>query len=144
MNKEKIASILLYIVSFVILAFGCVYIYTGFTTGLMPYHFRFLDISSCDQLPPNVCALIRVFVQIIGFAFLSIGIAVFFLTKGMFRGEQVELDWKIIAIMLAVLVPVIFIMYHLASYTPWYIVAGILALAVVALIIMRPHKSNNP
>ena len=140
MNKLKIAAILLYIVSFGIIGFGVVYIYTGFTVGLMPYHFRFLNVNSCDQLPPNVCELMKTFVQIIGFAFLSIGIALFFLIKGMFNNEQTELDWKIISIMLAVLVPIIFVMYHLAPYTPWYIVAGILVLAVVALLIVRPHK----
>ena|ERR1035437_2029984 len=143
MNKPKIASILLYIVSFVILGFGVMYIYTGFTVGLMPYHFRFLGVKSCDELPPNVCELMKTFVQIVGFAFLAIGITLFFLIKGMFKGEQTELDWKIISIMLSVLVPIIFIMYHLAVYTPWYLVAGILVLALIALIIVRPHKNST-
>lgn len=142
MNKQKIASILLYIVAFVVIGFGSIYIYTGFTKGLMPYHFRFLGVDSCDQLPPSVSELMKTFVQIIGFSFLSIGFTLFFLIKGMFNGQQVELDWKIISIMLLILVPVIFVMYHLATYTPWYIVAGILVLAVIALIIIRPHKTK--
>ena len=140
MNKQKIASVLLFIVSIVILAFGILYIYTGFTKGLMPYHIKFLG-ATCDELPPNVCELMRTFVQIIGFAFLAIGITLFLLVRHMFDGQQDELDWKMIAIIVAVLVPIVPIMYHLASYTPWYIVGGILVLSIVALFLVKPkHK----
>ena len=136
MNKQKIASALLYIVSLVILAFGILYIYTGFTTGLMPYHIKFLG-ATCDELPPNVCELMRTFVQIIGFAFLAIGITLFMLVRTMFDGQQDDLDWKMIAIIVSILVPIAPIMRHLASYTPWYIVAGILVLAVIALFLAK-------
>ena len=139
MNKHKIASILLYIVSIVILAFGGLYIYTGFTTGLMPYHIKFLGMT-CDELPPNVCELMRTFVQIIGFAFLAIGITLFMLVRAMFDGQGDDLDWKMIAVIIAVLVPIVPIMRHLASYTPWYIVAGILVLALIALFLAKQKK----
>lgn len=141
MNKQKIASILLYIVSIVILVFGIVYIYTGFTKGLMPYHIKFLG-KTCDELPPNVCELMRTFVQIIGFAFLSIGITMCMLVRGMFNGQQDELDWKIIVVIVSVLVPLVPIMYHLATFTPWYIVAGILVMAIVALVLVMPKKKQ--
>lgn len=143
MHKQKIASILLYIVAFTIIGFGIIYVYTGFTVGLMPYHFRFLGVDSCDTLPPNISKLMKTFVQIIGFSFLSIGLTLFFLIKGMFKEQQVDFFWKTIAIMLLILVPIIFIMYHLASYTPWYIVAGILVLALIALILVRSHKTSQ-
>ena len=81
MTKQKIASILLYVVSFVVVGFGLLYIYTGFTKGLMPYHLRFLGIETCDELSPNVCELMKTFVQIIGFSFTAIGIALFLLIK---------------------------------------------------------------
>jgi hypothetical protein len=139
MNKQKIASVLLTVVSLVILAFGILYIYTGFTAGLMPYHIKFLG-ATCDQLPPNVCELMRTFVQIIGFAFSAIGITMFFLARHMFDGQQDDMDWKMIAIIVAVLIPIAPIMYHLANYTPWYIVGGILALSVIALFLVRPRK----
>lgn len=140
MTKQKIASILLFIVSLVILAFGILYIYTGFTKGLMPYHIRFLGMT-CEELPPNVCELMKTFVQIIGFAFLAIGVTMFMLVRGMFNGQQDAMDWKMIAVIVAILVPIVPIMYHLASYTPWYIVAGIVVLAVIALILAKPkHK----
>ena len=142
MNKQKIASALLYIVSLVILAFGILYIYTGFTTGLMPYHIKFLG-ATCDELPPNVCELMRTFVQIIGFAFTAIGITLFMLIKGMFNGEQDDYDWKIIVAMVSVLVPVVFEMAHLASYTPWKVVALMLVFAAIALFLVRPKKENK-
>ena len=139
MNKQKVASILLYIVSTVILLFGILYIYTGFTKGLLPYHIRFLG-KTCDELPPNVCELMRTFVQIIGFAFLAIGATMFMLVKAMFNGQQDELDWKMIATIVTILIPIVPITYHLATYTPWYIIAAILVLSLVALFLVRPKK----
>lgn len=139
MNKQKIASILLSIVSLVILAFGILYIYTGFTKGLLPYHIKFLGMT-CEELPPNVCELFRTLVQIVGFTLLAIGITMFLLVRNMFNGQQDSLDWKMIATMVAVLVPIVPIMLHLALYTPWYIVAGILVMAVIALFLVRPRK----
>ena len=137
MNKQKIASLLLYIVSIAIVAFGALYIYTGFTSGLMPYHIKFLG-KTCDELPPNVCALMRTFVQIIGFAFLAIGVVFFILVQNIFS-EQPS-SWKMLVVITAVLMPVILIMYRLASYTPWYIVAGILVLAIIGLILAKQKK----
>ena len=139
MNKQKVASILLYIVSTVILLFGILYIYTGFTKGLLPYHIRFLG-KTCDELPPNVCELMRTFVQIIGFAFLAIGATMFMLVKAMFNGQQDELDWKMIATIVTILIPIVPITYHLATYTPWYIIASILVLSIIALFLVRPKK----
>jgi len=139
MNKQKVATILLTIVSLVILAFGILYIYTGFTKGLMPYHVKFLGMT-CEELPPNVCELMKTFVQIIGFAFLAIGITMFLLVRAMFDGQQDTLDWKMIAVIVGVLIPIAPIMYHLASFTPWYIVAGIVVLAVIALLLVRPKS----
>jgi hypothetical protein len=139
MNKQKIASILLFIVSIVILAFGILYIYTGFTSGLLPYHVRFLG-KTCEELPPNVCELMSTFVQIIGFAFLAIGITMFLLVRAMFNGQQDELDWKMIAVIVAILIPIAPIMYHLATYTPWYIVTGIIVLSLIALLLVKPGR----
>ena len=139
MNKQKVASILLYIVSTVILLFGILYIYTGFTKGLLPYHIRFLG-KTCDELPPNICELMRTFVQIIGFAFLAIGATMFMLVKAMFNGQQDELDWKMIATIVTILIPIVPITYHLATYTPWYIIASILVLSIIALFLVRPKK----
>ena len=139
MNKQKIASVLLTVVSLVILAFGILYIYTGFTSGLMPYHVKFLG-ATCDELPPNVCELMRTFVQIIGFAFLAIGITMFLLVRVMFDGQQDAMDWKMIAVIVGVLVPIAPIMYHLATYTPWYVVGSIVVLSIIALFLVRPKK----
>jgi hypothetical protein len=141
MSKQKTASILLFTVSFVILGFGILYIYTGFTSGLMPYHVKFLG-KTCEELPPNVCELMRTFVQIIGFAFLAIGITLFLLVRAMFDGKQDELDWKMIALIVAVLLPIAPIMYHLATYTPWYMVAGSLVLSIIALWLVKPKKNK--
>ena len=140
MNKQKITTYLLYIVSVVIIGFGVLYIYTGFTSGLMPYHIKFLG-KSCDELPPNVCELMKTFVQIIGFAFTSIGVAFFMVTRGMFNRLQDEHDWKIIVEMIVILIPIAPIMYHLAPYTPWYVVAGIFVLAIIALILGKPKHN---
>ena len=139
MNKQKIASILLTIVSVVILAFGVLYIYTGFTTGLMPYHIKYLGMT-CDQLPANVCELMRTFVQIIGFAFLAIGVTMFMLVRTMFNGQQDDVDWRMIAVIVTILIPIVPIMYHLASFTPWYIVGGILVMSIIALFLVKPKK----
>ncbi len=139
MKKQKIATILLTIVSLVILIFGLLYIYTGFTSGLLPYHVKFLG-KTCEELPSNVCVLMKTFVQIIGFAFLAIGIIMFMLVRVMFDGQQDDLDWKMIAVIVAVLVPIAPIMYHLATFTPWYVVAGILVLSIVALFLVKPKK----
>ena len=139
MNKQKIASILLTIVSLVILAFGVLYIYTGFTTGLMPYHIKFLG-KTCDELPPNVCELMKTFVQIIGFAFLAIGVTMFMLVRTMFNGQQDDVDWRMIAVIVTILIPIVPIMYHLASFTPWYIVGGILVMSIIALFLVKPKK----
>ncbi len=141
MTKQKIASVLLFIVSIVILAFGIFYIYTGFSSGLMSYHVKFLGMT-CDELPSNVCTLMKTFVQIIGFAFLAVGITMFMVVRSMFNGQQDEMDWKMIAVIVAVLTPIVPIMYNLASYTPWYIVAGILALSIIALILVKPKSSS--
>jgi len=142
MTKQKIATILLYIVSLGIIGFGVMYIYKGFTVGLMPYHLKFLNIDSIDSLDPKVAELMRTFVQIIGFAFSCIGIAFILLVRGMFNGEQDNYDWKIIAAMVLVLVPIIYEMLHLATYTPWYLVLIMLVLAVIALILARPRKTK--
>ena len=137
MTKQKIASILLYIVSLGIVGFGVIYIYKGYTVGLMPYHFQFLGVESCDQLDPKVSELMKTFVHIIGFAFTAIGVTFFLLVKGMFNGEQDDYDWKIIAAMILVLVPIIYEMINLASYTPWKIVTGLLVIAAIALFLSR-------
>lgn len=139
MKKQKITSILLSIVAIVITGFGCLYIYKGFTTGLLPYHIKFLGMT-CEELPPNVCELMKTFVQIIGFAFLTIGITMFLLVRAMFNHQQDELDWRIISIIVAILVPIVPIMRHLASYTPWYIVAAILVMSIIALLLVVPKK----
>lgn len=139
MNKQKIASVLLSIVSLGILVFGILYIYTGFTKGLMPYHIKFLGMT-CEELPPNVCELMRTFVQIIGFAFLAIGVTMFMLVRSMFDGQQDSMDWKMMAAFVAVLTPIVPIMFHLATYTPWYIVGGILVLSLIALLLVRPKS----
>ncbi|HET7819458.1 MAG TPA: hypothetical protein VFL70_09130 [Bacteroidia bacterium] len=139
MKKQKITSILLTIVSIVIMGFGCLYIYKGFTTGLLPYHIKFLGMT-CEELPPNVCELMKTFVQIIGFAFLTIGITMFLLVRAMFNNEQDVLDRRIITIIVALLAPLVPITYHLATYTPWYIIAAILVLAVIALLLVGPKN----
>ena len=87
-----------------------------------------------------MCVLMKTFVQIIGFAFLAIGIIMFMLVRVMFDGQQDDLDWKMIAVIVAVLVPIAPIMYHLATFTPWYVVAGILVLSIVALFLVKPKK----
>jgi divalent metal cation (Fe/Co/Zn/Cd) transporter len=139
MNKQKLATLLLSIVSFVIIAFGILYIYTGFTKGLMPYHVKYIGCT-CQELPATVCELMKTFVQIIGFAFLAIGVTMYSLVRNMFNHQQDDLDWKMIAVMVAVLIPIVPIMYHLATYTPWYVVAGILLLSIVALVLVKPNS----
>ncbi len=105
----------------------------------MPYHIKFLG-ATCEELPPNVCELMKTFVQIIGFAFLAIGITMFLLVRAMFDGQQDELDWKMIAVIVGVLIPIAPIMFHLATYTPWYVVGGIVVLAVIALFLVKPKS----
>lgn len=140
MNKSKIGYALLYITAFAIFSFGIVYIYVGFTSGLMPYHVRFLG-KTCDELRPEICILMKTFVQIIGFAFISLSIAGFIIIHGISNAQIGSIGLKIIAIALLMLVPIIPIMINLATYTPWYIVKGILVIAFSGLILAKPKGS---
>ena len=140
MQHSKTGIALLYLAGASILAFGLLYIYIGFTSGLMLYHIKFLGMT-CDELPANVCALMKTFVQIIGCAFTSIAISCLYITRAMTQGKIGPIGLKIIAITFLLLVPIIPIMMHLATYTPWYLVVAILLVAFTGLMLSRPKQN---
>lgn len=136
MKSSAIGFILLYITGLSILAFGLVYIYIGYTKGLMPYHVHFLG-KSCNELPPNVCELMRTFVKIIGFAFTSIGLVFLVVSRGLQTGAIHRQGYTIVIIFMIVLAPIILIMKELASYTPWWMVTLLLIMGIAGVILSK-------
>jgi hypothetical protein len=134
MNKKiKTASILLYIIAFLTVCFGLLYL---FTPKIMPYHERFLGMTH-EQLEPRVASLFLFMLKGAGGAFLSLGITLFMVVKFPFsRGEQWAW-WTIFLMLFLSMVPMLFITITIGLYTPWWLLAIMNILFFVAMIVSK-------
>jgi len=140
MNKKlRIASIMLYVVAGVALLFGFLY---SFSPTLMPYHERALGMTH-EQLQPEVAALFLTMMRVIGSIFLSIGVALILLVKGPFSKGDRWAWWIILFLGLICLVPLLFITLNVGLYSPWWVVAILIILEIVALAISRSPSSSE-
>ncbi|MBW2122699.1 MAG: hypothetical protein JRH07_12785 [Deltaproteobacteria bacterium] len=138
-KKLKIASIMLYVVAGVTLLFGFLY---SFSPTLMPYHERALGMTH-EQLQPEVASLFLTLMRVIGVSFLSIGVAIALLVKGPFSKGDRWAWWIILFMGLICLVPLLFITLNVGLYSPWWVVAILIILEIVALIISRSPSSGK-
>jgi len=137
-KKLKIASIMLYVVAGVAILFGFLY---SFSPTLMPYHERALGMTH-EQLQPEVAALFLTLMRVIGASFLSIGVALVLLVKGPFRKGDRWASWIILFMGLICLVPLLFITLNVGLYSPWWVVAILIILEIVALILSWSPRSE--
>ena len=138
-TKRRIASIMLYVVAGVALLFGFLY---SFSPTLMPYHERALGMTH-EQLQPAVAALFLTMMRVIGASFLSIGVALALLVKGPFSKGDRWAWWIILFMGLICLVPLLFITLKVGIYSPWWVVAILIILEIVALAISRSPSSSE-
>jgi len=138
-KKLKIASIMLYVVAGVALLFGFLY---SFSSTIMPYHERFLGMTH-EQLKPEVAALFITLMRVCGASFLSIGVALALLVKGPFSKGDRWAWWIILFMGLICLVPLLFITLNIGLYSPWWVVAILIILEIVALVISRSPSSGK-
>jgi Na+-driven multidrug efflux pump len=137
-KKLKIASIMLYVVAGVAILFGFLY---SFSPTLMPYHERALGMTH-EQLQPEVAALFLTLMRVIGASFLSIGVALVLLVKGPFSKGDRWAWWIILFLGLICLVPLLFITLNVGLYSPWWVVAILIILEIVALILSWSPRSE--
>jgi Na+-driven multidrug efflux pump len=137
-RKERIASIMLYVVAGVALLFGFLY---SFSPTLLPYHERALGMTH-EQLQPEVAGLFLTFMRVIGVSFLSIGVAMVLLIKGPFNKGDKWAWWIILFMGLVCLVPLFFITLNVGLYSPWWVVGILIILEIVALVISRAPRSE--
>jgi len=138
-TKRRIASIMLYVVAGVALLFGLLY---SFSPTLLPYHERALGMTH-EQLQPEVTALFLTMMRVIGVSFLSIGVALALLVKGPFGKEDRWAWWIILFMGLICLVPLLFITLNVGLYSPWWVVAILIILEIVALTISRAPSTSK-
>jgi len=138
-SKRRIASIILYVVAGVALLFGFLY---SFSPTLMPYHERALGMAH-EQLKPEVAALFLTLMRVIGTNFLSIGVALILLVKGPFSKGDRWAWWIILFLGLICLVPLLFITLKVGLHSPWWVVAILIILEIVALAISRSPSSSE-
>ena len=131
-TKRRIASIMLYVVAGVALLFGLLY---SFSPTILPYHERALGMTH-EQLQPEVAALFLTLMRVIG-------VALVLLVKGPFSKGDRWAWWIILFMGLICLVPLLFITLNVGLYSPWWVVAILIILEIVALIISRLPSSGE-
>jgi hypothetical protein len=137
-RKLRIASIMLYVVAGVALLFG--FLYSFFPT-LLPHHERALGMTH-EQLKPEVASLFLILYRGIGASFVSIGVALALLIKGPFSKGDRWAWWIILFMGLICLIPILFITLKVGLHSPWWVVAILIILEIVALIISRSPTSE--
>lgn len=138
-KKLRIASIMIYVYSGVIILFGFIY---SFTSTIMPYHVKFLGMAH-EQLRPEVAALFLTLYRVIGVCFLSLGVVVVMLVKGPFSKGDRWSWWTILVTGLIVLVPLLFITLKVGLSSPWWVVSILIILLIVAMAISWTPTSSK-
>ncbi len=137
MNRRlRIALALLYIVAVGSALFGIAYVVTP---GIMPYHERFLGVTHA-QLEPRVATLLLAVLRVAGSCFIALAATVVFLAHfGLARRERWAW-WAILVASSTVMLPLIAVSLRIGTYTPWWAVAILQALAAVALVLGWPSR----
>jgi hypothetical protein len=130
-KKVQIASIILYIISFITVIFGIVYI---FTPKLMPYHERFIGLSF-EQLDPKVGKLFLYILKGAGSCMLAIGISTALIVKYYLKDKPAR--WIILIMFSLTLFPLQFITLSIGLYTPWWLVTILIVMFITAMILLR-------
>jgi hypothetical protein len=133
----RIASALLYAVSFAAMAVGIVYC---LSPGLMPYHERFLG-RSLDELDPRTAELLMLMMKGAGAFFIALGAGTAILVAGAFRRGDPSAWWAILVMTLGAMIPLLIITLRIGLYTPWWAVVVMIGLVVAALVLARPAGS---
>jgi hypothetical protein len=133
----RIASALLYTVSFAAMAVGIVYC---LSPGLMPYHERFLG-RGLDKLDPKTAELLMLMMKGAGAFFIALGAGTAILVRGAFRRGDPSAWWAILVMTLGAMIPLLIITLRIGLYTPWWAVVVMIGLVVAALVLARPAES---
>lgn len=133
---KKLASFLLYLISTIAILFGLLYI---FTPKIMPYHEVYLGMSH-EQLPPKIAALLLSALRVIGFLLISLGLALGVVTKISLTKGHVWSWWLVFGCWLIALAPLLVITLRIGLHTPWWLVATMIVLLLVAAFLTRPER----
>ncbi len=118
MNKNKISAVLFYLLSFITLAFACLYL---FSPHVMPYHLAFLGIASEDELlilNPRLPAMFHALMRIIGYSTLGIALLSFYITHALVKHNQKWAWWSLLIIYGATLPGYFLVTFRVASEIP--------------------------
>jgi len=133
-KKIKIASIILYIISFVTIVFGMVYI---FTPKLMPYHEKFIGLAF-HQLDARVGKLFLYLLKGAGCCMLAIGISVILIVKHYLEDKPAR--WIVFIMFSLTLFPLQFITLFIGLYTPWWLITILIVMFITAMILVKSEK----
>jgi len=134
----KKARILLYIVAMTAMIFGLVYL---FSPSIMPYHEQFLGMKH-ENLNPRIAKLLVTLMKICGSAFLVIGIALAALVRIPFSRYEKWAEKMIYVIAFGTLLPLLGLTINIGLFTPWWIVALALLLAIIAMMLSRSERGK--
>ncbi len=139
-NRHWIVTALLYVVAAFWVAMGVFYLSSS---RIMPYHEQFLGMTQ-EQLQPQVTHLLLVLMKVFGTCTAALGIGVALVVGGPFRkGDK----WAWWAVAVLTVLPAVLVTYFTRSVpsSPWWSVAIVLAITVVALALsILPAPVNRP
>ena len=138
-RKRQIASIGLYGVSIVAALFGLIYL---LSPTIMPYHETFLGVTH-EELDPKTAALFLALLRVAGSCFLAIAASIALLVRGLFSKGDAWSWWILLVLCLVCLVPLLFVSLGIGTYTPWWVVAILIVLVIVAAGITIPRRRGK-
>jgi hypothetical protein len=135
----KKARVLLYIVAMTAMIFGLIY---AFSPAIMPYHERFLGVKH-EDLDPRIGKLLLTLMKICGSAFIVIGITLAALVRIPFSRNEKWAEKIIYVIAFGTLLPLLGLTINIGLFTPWWIVALALLLAIAAMILSWSEHTKS-
>ena len=138
-RRRGTASAMLYVVSAVTVCFGILY---TTTSSILPYHERFLGTPH-GGLDPAVATLMLAFMRVVGASFLTLGTVLAAMVKTYLVQGDRRAWWIILFMVLTPLSTLLLVTLRIGPYTPWWVVAGLIALSCGALTISRPFMHRD-
>ncbi|HEX9627239.1 MAG TPA: hypothetical protein VGA00_09925 [Acidiferrobacterales bacterium] len=113
-----------------------------FTPRILPYHERYLAMTH-EELDPQFASLFLSALRIIGVLLISQSLVLGVLAYQLDRKYE-NWRWYLLAVVWpATLATIMILMIRIGLFTPWWIVAGLLALTLLALYSSRPSKQSE-
>jgi hypothetical protein len=124
--------ILFYLIAAGGICIGLIYL---FSPKIMPYHQQFLGITH-EQLPSNIAKLLLTLMRVAGSLFLALSFCILMLVRfGLQNGIDRWILWTILGAVLIFAIPTLYFTLRIGWYTPWWLVAVSIVLAIIGFIL---------